>query len=344
MKRIVPWAAWFAAMIVSSDEPAVVSPDKAATMAGRTCVVEGPVLGTQRAADGCRLSFTAPPSAGLTAVIFAINLHRWPADIEAMYRGKIVRVTGVVQTFRGTPELIVSDPSQIIVVGKAPAALVAAAKASAVAPAPVPATGANVATRTPEVVSGPPPDMTQLPFTVSVRRYGGTRQVTADSYSGASFKRRACIELTLRNMSNRPVGDIGWQWVGVVAHLGGGPDQYHHGQQSGVELQPFETRTIRSEDISLTSFETRYTTTGNRLRAHYVKVFYKGYCVFKEASPAEYATDIEDYLDRLAKGKPLPKQPPTPTFSPVTDTILKARKPRTVRAPAPPPPPVQQAR
>lgn len=342
MKRILPWIAWWTALVVTGAEPAAVSPEIAATMIGRTCVVEGPVFDTQRAVDGCRLSFTATPSGGLSIVIFAINLHRWPSDIETLYRGKIVRVTGIVQNYRGAPEMVVADPSQMVVVGKIPNAMEAAAKAPAVAP--VPAVGTSAATNTPAAVSEPPPDMARLPFTASVRRYSGTRQVAADTYSGASYKRRAYIELTLRNISNLPVGDIRWQWVGLVSNMSGGPDQYYTGEQSKIELSSFETRTFRSEDINLTSFETRYTTTGNKLRAHYVKVFYKGHCVFKEVSPVEYAFDMEDYLDRLAKGKAPARQPSTPTFVPVTDPVLRARTPKIPKAPAPPPPPVQQAR
>lgn len=325
-------------MVVAGAEPGPVSPEKAATMGGRACTVEGAVLDAHRAADGCRLFFTSPSASGLTVVIYSINLHRWTEDVEAVYRGKIVRVSGVVQTFRGTPEMIIAEPSQIVVVGKA-AGMPAATVKPETAPPPAPAAAIGAAAPATDgmtaAVSEPPPDLARLPFTVSARRHSGSRHLTSDTQTGATYKRRAYIELTLRNTSNRTVGDIAWVWTAIVGNLMGGADQYHQGRQSRIELQPFETKTIRSEDIHMTGSETRYTTTGNRVRAHYVRVLYKGHCVFKEAGPADALAEIEDYLDRVAKGKPLPQQPPTPTFIPMSDTVTRIKTPK---APPPRPP------
>jgi len=53
---------------------------------------------------------------GFTAVIFANVRHRWREDPVSLYGHKRVRVTGLIKTYEGHPEIIVDEPSQIEVV------------------------------------------------------------------------------------------------------------------------------------------------------------------------------------------------------------------------------------
>jgi len=49
-------------------------------------------------------------------VIFSVDLKNFPFNPEDFYRGKEVRVTGLIQFFQGSrnhPEITVKNPSQI---------------------------------------------------------------------------------------------------------------------------------------------------------------------------------------------------------------------------------------
>lgn len=53
---------------------------------------------------------------GFTTVIFANARHQWPQDPVALYNGKRIRVTGMIKTYEGHPEIIADAPSQIEVI------------------------------------------------------------------------------------------------------------------------------------------------------------------------------------------------------------------------------------
>ena len=46
-------------------------------------------------------------------MIFASRLEAFPRNPEDHYRGRTVRLTGVVRDYRGRPEMILDSPHQI---------------------------------------------------------------------------------------------------------------------------------------------------------------------------------------------------------------------------------------
>jgi len=120
---------------------------------------------------------------------------------------------------------------------------------------------------------------------------------------GAAFRQRVYIEATLQNVTSQPVSDVAWQWVVAVMSISGAADTFYQGSETGITLQRFEKRMLRSDEIKLSGVASvRYgTTSGTKVRGHYVKIFWRGQLVFKEASPPDIERDCELYLERLQK-------------------------------------------
>lgn len=53
---------------------------------------------------------------GFTGVIFANVAHRWSQSPTSLYGGRTVRVTGMIKTYEGHPEIIIESPEQVEVV------------------------------------------------------------------------------------------------------------------------------------------------------------------------------------------------------------------------------------
>ncbi len=298
MKTAVLIAMLALAARAAGAEPPVVSWDQAATVAGRQCVVEGAVVQTARTPEACTLQFAADNPTAFAAVIYAINFPHWARDVEAYYRGATVRVKGVVLDRGGRPQICVSEPSQIQVIkrGATPPAKPAATAAVTPPPPPAPEPAA------PPVVAATPVSPGLLPFEIDVKRFSGARHpLGIVSALGASYEQRVHIELTLRNMSNQSIGDIDWQWVAVAVNSAGGA-QYYHGAESDVELRPFETLARRSQELRLITRASRSGDSGSKMRGHYVRLSYRGQCVFAEASPPDLKEEAEDYLENLKRG------------------------------------------
>ena len=290
------------AVVVCAQLP-LVTADKAESVIGQQCVVEGAVLSTTKTEDACHLHFGKQPKTAFTAVIFSINLGRWPGDVAAFYQGKTVRVTGVVQRFRSRLEMVVADPAQITLVSSStPAA--AAVPAAALAPGVL--VGSSISgTPLTNVSTGSAMDTAILPFTVDVRRFTGARRGTgaSDAGGGAAFRQRVYIEAALHNVTSQTVSDLAWQWVATAMTITGGGETYYQGSEVGISLQRFENRTLRSDEIKLSGVASaRYgTTSGTKIRGHFVKIFWKGQLVFKEAAPPEMERDGEAFLERQQK-------------------------------------------
>jgi DNA/RNA endonuclease YhcR with UshA esterase domain len=91
-----------------------VIPDSAAVHhVGQTGTVEGTVVNVHATRTGTTfLNFgTAYPNQTFTAVIFRSAASRFPNPQQ--WEGKRVRVTGRVQLYRGRPEIILQEPSQL---------------------------------------------------------------------------------------------------------------------------------------------------------------------------------------------------------------------------------------
>jgi len=82
----------------------------------RKIIVEGKIVDTHRSlkSDTVFLNFEKPyPNQCFTAVIFRSNLYKFIQNPENYYLNKTVRVFGNVKEYRGKPEIILQDPSQI---------------------------------------------------------------------------------------------------------------------------------------------------------------------------------------------------------------------------------------
>jgi len=99
---------------INPSDQNVISWEDAAKYVGQTKTVEGIIVRTYKSAKGTVfLNFHDPYKGYFYAVIFSGDLKKFPFQPEAYYLGKEVRVTGKIQLYEGSPEIIVKSPSQI---------------------------------------------------------------------------------------------------------------------------------------------------------------------------------------------------------------------------------------
>jgi DNA/RNA endonuclease YhcR with UshA esterase domain len=101
----------------ASANAAPLSPEDAAGRVGEPATVCGVVASAKFAASSRSqptfLDFGKPyPNAAFTAVIFGDDRPKFGTP-ETTLRGKRVCVTGQVRDYRGKPEIILADPSQL---------------------------------------------------------------------------------------------------------------------------------------------------------------------------------------------------------------------------------------
>ncbi len=100
-----------------SQQPAgtvqVISWQDAAKHYGEYTTVEGTIVVTHNSGKACFLNFHPDYKRYFTAVIFASDFSRFPAYTENYYYGKKVHVSGYIKEYKGKPEIILNDPSQI---------------------------------------------------------------------------------------------------------------------------------------------------------------------------------------------------------------------------------------
>ncbi|MFB0535794.1 MAG: OB-fold nucleic acid binding domain-containing protein [Anaerolineae bacterium] len=80
---------------------------------GQIVTVEGTVVRTGSSGQAVFLNFHQDDANHFTAVIFPDDWPKFPEQPEELFRGRLVRITGVVQEYEGAPEIIVEEPSQI---------------------------------------------------------------------------------------------------------------------------------------------------------------------------------------------------------------------------------------
>ena len=78
--------------------------------------VEMPVRETYNSGRVIWLMPDADVDSNFKVVIFPSVWGKWPKVPDVLYKGKTIRAYGLVKTYRGWPEMIVNDPSQIEVV------------------------------------------------------------------------------------------------------------------------------------------------------------------------------------------------------------------------------------
>jgi len=97
-----------------SDED-VISYLDAGDYIGQTKTVEGQIVRTFKYTKGnvIFLNFHDPYKGYFTAIIWSSDWDNFPFVPEVYYKGKEVRATGEIIDYKGTPEIVVRDPSQI---------------------------------------------------------------------------------------------------------------------------------------------------------------------------------------------------------------------------------------
>ncbi|HAW49660.1 TPA: hypothetical protein DCX16_01725 [bacterium] len=82
---------------------------------GKEVIVEGKVVDTHRSKkDVIFLNFEKPyPNQCFTAVIFSQNQHRFVSLPEKYYLYKTVRIKGKIEEYKGKPQIILEDSTQI---------------------------------------------------------------------------------------------------------------------------------------------------------------------------------------------------------------------------------------
>jgi micrococcal nuclease len=85
---------------------------------GKTLTVEGTVVGTFKYTDGdiIFLNFHDPYKGYFTVMIWSDNWDRFPQSPDIYYDNKKIRVTGEITQHDGSPEMVVSDISQIEII------------------------------------------------------------------------------------------------------------------------------------------------------------------------------------------------------------------------------------
>lgn len=122
--------------------PAVVAPvrpmiqgSRAAEFVGQDVTVEGRVTAIHESPLATVIGFSQN-FAGFTASIMAADRDKFPTDLATRLRDRVIRVSGTVTTYRGKPEMAVTDPSQLMLAPAPGPGSVSAAQ-------PTPAAGAT---------------------------------------------------------------------------------------------------------------------------------------------------------------------------------------------------------
>ncbi len=84
----------------------------------RQVTVELPVLYVYNSGRVAWLMPNEDSDSNFKVVIFPSDWAKWPEAPDLYYGGKIIRVTGLIERYRGWPEVIVHDPAEIEIVGE----------------------------------------------------------------------------------------------------------------------------------------------------------------------------------------------------------------------------------
>lgn len=93
----------------------VVSWEDAGSYVGQTVSVVGRIVLSHNSGRACFLNFHKDYRTHFTAVIFQSAFSKFPPNPEDYYLNKLVRVTGRIKEYRGSPEMILDGPGQIVI-------------------------------------------------------------------------------------------------------------------------------------------------------------------------------------------------------------------------------------
>ena len=82
----------------------------------KTMTVEGKIILTKNIGKITFLNFDKDFRNTFTAIIKQADYQKFPRNPEEFFKDKTVRITGTIRKFKGAPEIILTDPSQIEVV------------------------------------------------------------------------------------------------------------------------------------------------------------------------------------------------------------------------------------
>jgi len=91
----------------------IISWENADQYYGQNKTVEGTIVLTKCTPKVCYLNFHPNWRVCFTAVIFASDWYKFPANPDKYYLNKKVRVTGKIKRYKGKPEIILQNPNQI---------------------------------------------------------------------------------------------------------------------------------------------------------------------------------------------------------------------------------------
>ena len=120
MRKILPLFMIFCLLVFAALAYAnkIVQWDEAQKYYGQHVTVTGKIVATYNSGKACFLNFHPDYKRHFTAVIFRSAFDRFPANPEDYYYGKEVHVTGKIKEYKGKPEIILNDPSQIKIIGE----------------------------------------------------------------------------------------------------------------------------------------------------------------------------------------------------------------------------------
>ncbi|UCD20065.1 MAG: thermonuclease family protein, partial [candidate division WOR-3 bacterium] len=90
--------------------------DEADNYYNETKIVEGKIVASNNTGKVCFLNFHRDWRRYFTAVIFASDFDKFPPHPESHYLNRRVRVKGLIKEYRGKPEIILKNRSQIEII------------------------------------------------------------------------------------------------------------------------------------------------------------------------------------------------------------------------------------
>ena len=98
---------------LSQDTTRTIDPSDAHGYYGEKVIVEGKIVRTYNSGKACFLNFHEDWKNHLTAVIFATDFENFPDSPEKHYLGKRVRIIGKIKKYKGAPEIVLNDATEI---------------------------------------------------------------------------------------------------------------------------------------------------------------------------------------------------------------------------------------
>jgi len=114
--RLLPWLLATALVLPRLGHAVVVPAEDAATYVGSSVTVEGDVASARREGDAVVLELAPAEAKSFRVVLVLALFSSLPREPERAYAGRRIRATGIVQRFKGRPEMVVESASQIEIV------------------------------------------------------------------------------------------------------------------------------------------------------------------------------------------------------------------------------------